>query len=104
MNRALAVTLLLGLIFLGGQLYDYCQPVARASASDSGIYGTLFFTMTGFHGAHVLGGVIGIFVVLSRGVWRASSRESTTWRWRRSTTTGTSSTSSGSPSSSPSTS
>ena len=35
---------------------------------NSGVYGTLFYTMTGFHGAHVLGGVIGIAVVLARGM------------------------------------
>jgi len=32
------------------------------------IFGSLFFTMTGFHGAHVLGGVIGIGIILSRGM------------------------------------
>ncbi len=35
---------------------------------NSGVYGTLFYTMTGFHGAHVLGGVIGLSVILSRGM------------------------------------
>jgi heme/copper-type cytochrome/quinol oxidase subunit 3 len=33
---------------------------------DSGIYGTLFYTLTGFHGAHVFGGVVGIAVILLR--------------------------------------
>jgi len=64
MNRALAVTLLLGAIFLAGQLYDYAN---LPFGINSGIYGSLFFTMTGFHGAHVFGGAIGLAVVLSRG-------------------------------------
>jgi heme/copper-type cytochrome/quinol oxidase subunit 3 len=32
------------------------------------VYGTLFYTMTGFHGAHVTGGVIGLAVILIRGL------------------------------------
>ncbi|MGZ3585906.1 MAG: cytochrome c oxidase subunit 3 [Candidatus Limnocylindrales bacterium] len=64
MNRALAVTLLLGAIFLCGQLYDYAN---LPFGINSGIYGSLFFTMTGFHGAHVFGGAIGLAVVLARG-------------------------------------
>ncbi len=65
MNRALAVTLVLGSLFLLGQLYDYAN---LPFGLNSGIYGSLFFTMTGFHGAHVFGGAIGLAVVLSRGV------------------------------------
>ena len=65
MNRALAVTLLLGLIFLAGQLYDYSN---LPFSIRSGVYGSLFFTMTGFHGAHVFGGVVGIGVILLRGL------------------------------------
>jgi cytochrome c oxidase subunit 3 len=69
LNRAVAVTLALGIIFLGIQLYDYWELVTVEGFSiDSGIYGTLFYTMTGFHGAHVLGGVIGLAVILSRGL------------------------------------
>jgi cytochrome c oxidase subunit III len=69
LNRAVAVTLALGIIFLGIQLYDYWELITVEGFSiDSGIYGTLFFTMTGFHGAHVLGGVIGLSVILSRGL------------------------------------
>lgn len=69
MNRAIAVTLLLGVIFLFLQVYDYYTLVTRDSFGiNSGVYGTLFYTMTGFHGAHVLGGVIGLAVILSRGV------------------------------------
>lgn len=65
MVRAMTVTVILGVVFLCGQLYDYAS---LGFGISSGVYGTLFFTMTGFHGAHVLGGVIGMSVVLLRGI------------------------------------
>jgi cytochrome c oxidase subunit 3 len=69
MNRGIAVTLALGVIFLLLQLYDYYTLVTVDHFGiDSGVYGTLFYTMTGFHGAHVLGGVVGLSVVLARGM------------------------------------
>jgi cytochrome c oxidase subunit 3 len=69
MNRALAVTLLMGIVFLGMQAYDYYELLVHEGFGiNSGIYGTLFYTMTGFHGAHVFGGVIGIAIILLRGL------------------------------------
>ncbi|HKZ91765.1 MAG TPA: cytochrome c oxidase subunit 3 [Candidatus Limnocylindrales bacterium] len=69
LNRAVAVTLVLGVMFLAIQLYDYYELITvERFGIDSGVYGTLFYTMTGFHGAHVLGGVVGLAVILSRGV------------------------------------
>lgn len=68
MNRGIAVTLLLGVIFLCLQVFDYYILVSTDDFGiNSGVYGTLFYTMTGFHGAHVLGGVIGLTVILLRG-------------------------------------
>jgi cytochrome c oxidase subunit III len=69
LNRAIAITLILGVVFLFLQLYDYYTLVTQDDFGiDSGVYGTLFYTMTGFHGIHVLGGVIGLTVVLARGL------------------------------------
>jgi len=69
MNRALMLTLFLGIVFLCLQVYDYFELVTHEGFGiNSGIYGSLFYTMTGFHGAHVFGGVIGILVVLLRGL------------------------------------
>jgi cytochrome c oxidase subunit III len=69
MNRAIALTLLLGIIFLCLQVIDYINLSTNENFGiNSGVYGTLFYTMTGFHGAHVLGGVIGMIVILSRGM------------------------------------
>ena len=69
MNRAIIFTLILGVIFLFLQVYDYNELVSEHGFGiNSGIYGTLFYTMTGFHGAHVFGGVVGMTVVLARGL------------------------------------
>ncbi len=68
MVRALSLTLLLGVVFLAAQAFDYYTLVTEDHFGiDSTVYGTLFYTMTGFHGAHVFGGVVGIFIVLLRG-------------------------------------
>ena len=61
--RNIAVTLVLGIVFLIGQGYDYTQ---LGFTLADGTFGTTFFTLTGFHGAHVLGGVIMLSVVLFR--------------------------------------
>jgi cytochrome c oxidase subunit 3 len=65
MNRALVVTIILGVTFLCIQLYDY---TTLGFGLNSEIYGSMFYTMTGFHGAHVFGGVLGLSLTLMRGV------------------------------------
>jgi cytochrome c oxidase subunit III len=68
MNRALLLTLVMGIAFLGAQVFEYIELVGHHGFGiNSGIYGTLFYTMTGFHGAHVFGGLVGIAIVLLRG-------------------------------------
>jgi cytochrome c oxidase subunit 3 len=68
LNRAIAVTLGLGVIFMFMWAYDYYTLLTQEDFGiNSGIYGTLFYTLTGFHGAHVFGGIIGLAVILSRG-------------------------------------
>ncbi|HEX8938722.1 MAG TPA: cytochrome c oxidase subunit 3 [Candidatus Limnocylindrales bacterium] len=61
--RALAVTLALGITFLVGQAYDYSQ---LGFGLSDGTFGTTFYTLTGFHGAHVLAGTIMLGVMLFR--------------------------------------
>jgi cytochrome c oxidase subunit 3 len=58
-----AITLVLGILFLTGQLYDYSQ---LGFGISDGVFGTVFYTLTGFHGAHVFGGVVGLTIVLAR--------------------------------------
>ena len=66
-NRGLVrwtvITLILGLVFLAGQLYDYST---LDFTIRDGVYGTLFYTLTGFHGAHVFAGLVYLFIVLIR--------------------------------------
>jgi cytochrome c oxidase subunit 3 len=63
--RAFGVTLVLGVVFLLGQIYDYST--LGFGISDTP-FGTTFYTLTGFHGAHVFGGAIMLSVVLYRGL------------------------------------
>jgi len=72
MLRFLKLTLLLGSVFLLGQAYDYSQ--LGFSIHDT-VYGTTFFTMTGFHGAHVFGGLVFIYLMLARGWQGQITRE-----------------------------
>jgi len=58
-----AITLVLGVAFLAGQLYDYSQ---LGFGLADGVFGTTFYTLTGFHGAHVFGGAVGLTIVLAR--------------------------------------
>ena len=54
----LFLTFLLGATFLGIQAYEYSELVRHGFTPASGLYGATFYTMTGFHGFHVLCGVI----------------------------------------------
>ena len=51
----LVPTLVLGVLFLVGQGYEYTR---LGFLPRDGIFAGVFFTLTGFHGAHVTGGVI----------------------------------------------
>jgi cytochrome c oxidase subunit III len=64
MMRLLKITLVMGATFLGMQGYDYAT--LGFSIHDT-VFGTTFFTMTGFHGAHVAGGLVFIYLMLARG-------------------------------------
>jgi cytochrome c oxidase subunit 3 len=54
-------------IFLGFQVYEYMHAYADLNLTlGSGIYGSTFFMLTGFHGMHVTLGVIMISVIWFR--------------------------------------
>jgi cytochrome c oxidase subunit 3 len=53
--RWLGLTALMGVVFLGNQALEYAEAPFQI---DSHAYGSIFYLMTGFHGMHVIGGLI----------------------------------------------
>ena len=51
---------LLGVAFLGAQLAIWRAMLARGLFPGSGVYGSVFYALTGFHALHVLGGVVAL--------------------------------------------
>jgi len=63
----LFVTILLGACFMGLQAHEYIEAYSVLNLKlTSGIYGSTFFLLTGFHGFHVTMGAIMLSVVLYR--------------------------------------
>lgn len=88
LKLGLAVTILLGIIFLSLQAYEYAHAYAELNLRlDSGIYGSTFYLLTGFHGMHVTVGTIMLTVMLFRafaGHFRPDHHfgfEAAAWYW-----------------------
>jgi len=54
----LVLTVLIGATFVGIQAYEYTHLIEKGFVPSAGLYGTTFYTMTGFHGFHVTMGVL----------------------------------------------
>ena len=54
----LGATAALGLVFLGGQFFEFTSFYREGLGLTTNIFSMSFFTLTGFHGAHVTIGVI----------------------------------------------
>ncbi len=77
--RGLAVTLVIGIVFLSIQGYEYfvlsseglwfnsIPPWLEASGRNV-LFGTTFYAMTGFHGLHVFGGVVTLLMIFVKAV------------------------------------
>jgi cytochrome c oxidase subunit 3 len=67
LNLFLGLTIALGVLFLGFQAYEYAHAYSELNLKlSSGIYGSTFFMLTGFHGFHVTVGAIMLTVVWFR--------------------------------------
>jgi cytochrome c oxidase subunit 1/cytochrome c oxidase subunit I+III len=66
----LAVTLLLGLAFLVGQGREYWRLFGHGVLLNTNLFTTAFFTLTGFHGLHVCGGLVALAIVLGLALGR----------------------------------
>ena len=65
-KRWLTATAILGLLFLGGQAFEFISLYNEGASLSSNMFGATFFTLTGFHGMHVFVGVLWIGFVLAR--------------------------------------
>jgi heme/copper-type cytochrome/quinol oxidase subunit 3 len=54
----LVTTALLGATFVGGQVYEFTAFYREGLGYSSNLFGSSFYTLTGFHGAHVSVGII----------------------------------------------
>jgi len=84
----LFMTIVLGFTFLGFQAYEYHHAYAEMGLKlSSGVYGSTFFMLTGFHGLHVTIGAIMLTVMLFRvmkGHFTADHHfafEASSWYW-----------------------
>ena len=60
----LAMTALLGASFLGFQAYEFTSFVHEGLTIKTNLFGSTFFILTGFHGAHVTAGVLWLLTLL----------------------------------------
>lgn len=66
----LFLTIALGCLFLVFQAIEYHEAYTEMNLTlESGIYGTTFFMLTGFHGAHVTIGTLMLIVIFLRCLW-----------------------------------
>lgn len=83
-QKALAITVALGVFFMGFQIYEYAH---SPFGFKDGIFPSTFFLATGFHGFHVLIGTIFLFVIwvrTKRGQFTAKDHfgfEAAAWYW-----------------------
>ena len=66
LRRWYLLTLIMGTVFVIGQGYEYYNLVHEGTTLSSSAYGTVFYLTTGFHGLHVLGGLIAFVYLLIR--------------------------------------
>ncbi len=84
----LLATVVLGFTFLGFQIHEYGEAYRDLNLTlHSGIYGSTFFMLTGFHGAHVTIGAIMLTVIMLRAIKghftpdRHFGFEAVAWYW-----------------------
>ena len=59
------MTAILGTTFLGFQAFEFTSFVHEGLTIRTNLFGSSFFTLTGFHGAHVTAGVIWLLTLLA---------------------------------------
>ncbi|MCW2798629.1 MAG: cytochrome [Aeromicrobium sp.] len=66
MREWFVLTYFMGAVFIAGQATEYATLVTENTTISSSAYGSMFFLATGFHGLHVIGGLIAFLLVIGR--------------------------------------
>jgi cytochrome c oxidase subunit 3/cytochrome o ubiquinol oxidase subunit 3 len=64
----LLATAFFGLVFIGGQVFEFTEFYREGLSLRTNLFGTTFFTLTGLHGAHVTVGIIWLLTLWGRSV------------------------------------
>jgi len=75
----LAATMALGAIFLVGQGSEYARLLGEGIGPGSALFGTTFFTLTGLHALHVLGGLVALAALFTASRRRARAVGPVAW-------------------------
>lgn len=60
----LAATIILGVVFVIGQIVEYQHLIAEGIKPTTSVYGTAFYSLTGVHGLHVVAGIAALATIL----------------------------------------
>ena len=78
----------MGAFFVAGQATEYAMLVSEHVSLSSNAYGSAFYITTGFHGLHVIGGLIAFLLIMGRsfaakkfGHFEATSAIVTSYYW-----------------------
>ena len=66
MRELFILAYIMGSVFIGGQSFEYAELVRENVTIPSSPYGSLFYLATGFHGIHVIGGLLAFLLVIGR--------------------------------------
>jgi cytochrome c oxidase subunit III len=78
LRRWYVLTLIMGAIFVGGQVNEYRHLVHEGITISANGYGSVFYLTTGFHGLHVFGGLVAfVFVLLRSNIGRFTPEKAT---------------------------
>jgi cytochrome c oxidase subunit 3/cytochrome o ubiquinol oxidase subunit 3 len=82
------LTITLGLIFLGATAYEWWEMITKHDLTISrNLFGSTYYTLVGFHGMHVTGGVIVMTIILGLALKRQVTQKNQTavqmvsWYW-----------------------
>jgi cytochrome c oxidase subunit 3 len=64
------LAIVMGTIFICGQAYEWFSLMDEGLNAGSTTYGSTFYILTGFHGAHVIAGLLMLALAWTRGYWK----------------------------------